>query len=342
MERYGDVNRKGSLGGIRAFAKGENIPYRRAKEILEGVKAYNLFRPARRRVTRRQILGTFINQLHVGDLAEVSQYPFYPRFNNGTRYLLVIVDSLSRICFVRALKDKKSTSVRDAMLDIYQHPQNRCDMLLTDEGTEFKGACLPFYEEYQINHYNTQSTEIKASQAERKILDIKRMLTRYLEAHNTHKYYDILPQIEKNLNSRDHRVIKMQPDRVNEENESEVFLNSLSKVKTKIRFKIGDHVRVSLVKKFGNKAHRGVWSSEIYKIERIDNKQSVVCYYLKDLNGEDLTGKFYNEELQKVAKPEYFEIEKILRSRNNKREYLVKFRDYPDSVWIPAADLKKI
>jgi hypothetical protein len=342
MEDYVDIKNKGSFGGVKEYAKSQNISLKRAREILRDVDAYTLFKPARRKVKRRQILGTFINQLHVGDLAEVGQYPFYPKNNKGTKFLLVIVDSLSRVTFIRPLKDKKSVTVRAALEDIYTLPQNRCDEFLTDSGNEFKGACNDFYKEYNINHYNTESTEIKASQAERRILDIKRMIVRYLQANNTHKYIDILPQIESNLNNRTHRVIHVAPSDVNSENESEIFFKSLNLSETKIKFCVGDHVRISLVKKFGNKAHRGAWSKELYKIKSIDSNQSVVCYYLTDLYDEDITGKFYNEELQKVGKPEYFEIDKVLRSRNNKSEYLVSFRDYAKPAWILAKDLKKL
>jgi hypothetical protein len=309
------------------------------------VDAYTLFKPARRRLKRRQILGSFINQLHVADLAEVGQPPFYPKRNKGVRYLLVIVDSLSRVCFIRPMKDKKATSVRDALENIYQFPKNRCDMLLTDEGKEFLGVCNALYAKYGINRYNTQSTEIKGSQAERKILDIKRMISRYLVAKNTHEYVSVLPLIEQNLNSRRHRVIKMTPNAVNLDNESEVFFNSLSTSKTKIKFSVGDYVRVSKVKMFGEKAHRGAWSRELYKIREIDAKQSVVCYYLVDLNGENITGKFYNEELQKVKKPEYFEIDKVLKTKKvgKVKHYLVSFKDYLSKpTWIPEGDLKRL
>ena len=56
------------------------------------------------------------------------------------------------------------------------------------------------------------------------------------------------------------------------------------------------------------------------------------------MNGEDIEGTFYEQELQK-SKQEIFRIEKIIRSRmkNGKKEILVKWEGYDKSFnsWIP-------
>ncbi len=56
------------------------------------------------------------------------------------------------------------------------------------------------------------------------------------------------------------------------------------------------------------------------------------------MNGEEITGTFYEPELQKSAQ-EIYRIEKIIRSRNknSKREIFVKWEGYNKSFnsWIP-------
>ena len=327
---YKNIKSVGSFGGVKEFAKHNNLTLKEAREELEKEESYTLFRPTRNKFERRQILGNYINNLHVLDLAEVGFHPFYPQFNNGVRFLMVIVDTLSRRCFIRGLKNKTSKETSMALDDIYQHPENRCDLLLTDEGGEFLGACKKIYEKYNINHYHTQQNEIKGSQSERKILDIKRMIVRYLYATNTHKYIDILPLIEQNLNSRENRIIKMSANDVNNDNESIVYSRSLHKKKENTKFKIGDNVRIVSSKYFGQKEHKGKWSMEIYIIYKIDKNGSVPCFYLKDKDHEKLVGKFYEKEIQKVQKPDLFEIEEILKEKTirKKKFYLVKFRGY--------------
>jgi hypothetical protein len=56
-------------------------------------------------------------------------------------------------------------------------------------------------------------------------------------------------------------------------------------------------------------------------------------YKLKDLDGEELKGTFYEKELQKVFKEDnVYEIEKILkkRGRGDNIHYFVKWLGYPN------------
>jgi hypothetical protein len=64
-----------------------------------------------------------------------------------------------------------------------------------------------------------------------------------------------------------------------------------------------------------------------------------VTYALKDYDGEDIKGKFYEFEIQKVTKEDdVYDVEKILktRKRKGKIQHLVKWKGYPDKFnsWI--------
>ena len=66
-----------------------------------------------------------------------------------------------------------------------------------------------------------------------------------------------------------------------------------------------------------------------------------VTYKLVDLQGEKVTGSFYEQELQK-AKQEIFRIEKIIRRDYKKKSALVKWKGYPDKFnsWVPLSELR--
>jgi len=68
-------------------------------------------------------------------------------------------------------------------------------------------------------------------------------------------------------------------------------------------------------------------------------------YELIDLTGEDISGRFYERELVNVTLPEYFEVNKILRTRKkgNRREFLVSWKGYGDKFnsWVNEIDLAK-
>ena len=61
-----------------------------------------------------------------------------------------------------------------------------------------------------------------------------------------------------------------------------------------------------------------------------------VTYRLVDLQGEAVTGSFYEQELQKTT-------QEIFRDNKLKRA-LVKWRGYPDQFnsWVPMSELKKL
>ena len=69
-------------------------------------------------------------------------------------------------------------------------------------------------------------------------------------------------------------------------------------------------------------------------------------FKLADLNGDQVRGTFYPEEIQDInfKKPDKFIVEKVLRSRKlkGKTELLIKWKDYPSrlSTWIPESELK--
>jgi hypothetical protein len=83
------------------------------------------------------------------------------------------------------------------------------------------------------------------------------------------------------------------------------------------------------------------WTRETYVVDWIDNHQFPPLYHLKDYdNHEKFQGGFYEEEMQKVAHPRTFLVDKVLKERGkgDKKELYVRWLGYgPKSdSWIPA------
>ena len=126
----------------------------------------------------------------------------------------------------------------------------------------------------------------------------------------------------------------MAPSQVDESNE-QLVRNKLYPLKPKtfkFKYDVGDTVRISVKREPFEKSYTGCWSEELFKIHR--RYETVpVTYGLKDLAEEDIKGKFYEQELQKVIETErVYVVEKILKTRKRagKIEYFVKWRSYPD------------
>ena len=82
------------------------------------------------------------------------------------------------------------------------------------------------------------------------------------------------------------------------------------------------------------------WSEEVFVIKKVKNTVPWT-YVIKDLNGEEITGTFYEKELQKTNQEE-FRIEKVIKSKSVK--ICVKWKGYDNSFnsWIDKKDLVSI
>ena len=138
----------------------------------------------------------------------------------------------------------------------------------------------------------------------------------------------------KKYNNTYHRSIKMKPVDV-KDNTYIGFKKEFSYKNPK--FKIGDHVRISKYKNIFAKGYMPNWSEEIFIIKKIKNTVAWT-YVFNDLNGEEVIGTFYENELQGTSQKE-FRIEKVLKKKGDK--LYVKWKGYDNSFnsWIDKKDI---
>ena len=125
-------------------------------------------------------------------------------------------------------------------------------------------------------------------------------------------YIDLLDNIVDKYNNTVHRSIKMKPIDVTSDSYAE-YNEDFNKKDPK--FKVGDHVRISKYKNIFAKGYTPNWSEEVFVVSKIKNAVPWT-YLISDLNGEPITGSFYEKELQKTNKKE-FRIEKVLKGKSN-------------------------
>ena len=94
----------------------------------------------------------------------------------------------------------------------------------------------------------------------------------------------------------------------------------------KPQFSVGDRVRISKKKKTFEKGYTTRWTEEIFTIVKV-KRTSPVTYRIANLNGEEITGCFYEPKLQKTSQ-ELFRIEKVIK--RGKKKSLVKWKGYSD------------
>ena len=83
------------------------------------------------------------------------------------------------------------------------------------------------------------------------------------------------------------------------------------------KFKVCDYVRISKYKNIFAKGYTQNWSEEVFVVIKIKNTVPWT-YVISDLNGEPITGSFYEKEFQKLNQ-EKFGIEKVIKKKADKQ-----------------------
>ena len=114
-------------------------------------------------------------------------------------------------------------------------------------------------------------------------------------------------------NNTFHRTIKMKLIDVTNDSYAEYNENFNKK---DLKFKVSDHVRISKYKNIFAKGCTPNWSEEVFAVNNIKNTVPWI-YVANDLNGEKITGSFYEKKLQK-SNQKQFRIEKVLKRKGDK------------------------
>lgn len=276
--------------------------------------AEELHKPARKTFPRRKIVSLFKNDLWQSDLLDVQSYS---KYNEGYKFILIVIDTYTKYLWVQALKNKSAKEVTQGMENILKinHPK----LLQTDNGTEFYNKQFQdLMTKYNIKHYSTFSG-IKAAIAERVIRTIKNKIYKMFTANGSYNWYNSISNIIHNYNNTIHRTIKCTPHKA-QINTNNIKLNTNKLKKKSIhqsKYKINDKVRISKYKHIFSKGYTPNWTTEIFTISKIF-QTNPVTYQLKDASENIIRGCFYEQEIKLTNFPDTFLIERIIKKNKNK------------------------
>ena len=345
---YNDAGSPGSFSGVdqlyrEAKRRGLRVTRDGVRKWLAGNVTYTLHKPAARKLRRNRVKVFYIDETWQMDLVDVQALGEY---NNGAKFVLTAIDVFSKYAFARCLKNKAGGTVLAAVRDIFDTSRRTPTNLQTDAGTEFTQRPLQTYlKSRNINFYTTFS-EMKASVVERFNRTLKEKMWGNFTTNNTFKYINVLQDLIEGYNATPHRAIGWErPKDVTEENQLEIWEAHHAQPHRgpppKFKFKVGDFVRISRSKGAFEKGYTANWSEEYFTVHKRLLRTPVV-YRLRDLNGEDLLGVFYERELQKITPPDEHMVEKVIRRRGDR--YLVKWRGWPESFnsWVGREAIRKL
>ena len=323
----------------------EKLTFKKVSDFLGSLNSYSQYKPARRRFKRNKVIASGVNSQWQSDIIDMT--PKYKKVNKGYRFILVAIDVVSKKVYAEALKTKSAQEVKEAFKKIFQEAKESDTLpykVQTDKGGEFINKVVrALAKEYGVKFFTAEDDDTKAQIAERFNRTLKKKLFKYMSDHKG-VWYKPLPDFVNNYNRTVHTTTGMEPDRLNEKNEWKA-LSRMYDVKgtpafvgiersSRLRFKTGDYVRISVANKTFRRGFRSSWSEEVFRIRKIYpgvNGSSEPTALLEDLSETPIKGQFYFKQLSFVSKSEpAFEIGPVISRDYKRRTVTVKRKGYPD------------
>jgi len=157
---------------------------------------------------------------------------------------------------------------------------------------------------------------VKCAVVERAQRTIRGRLYKYFTYKNTFRYIDVLPKFVRAYKDTVHSTTGKAQSRVKD---SDVFaiwkrMNRKRIRVAKVKFSVGQHVRISKEKMKFAKGGEQTYSTEIFRNTKVIERRPRHVYEMEDLNKTPIEGQFYAEDLTPVrnSKETTYKIDKIL------------------------------
>lgn len=306
----------------------------------------------------------FYNIKNLDDVFEIdtNDVKKYSEFNDSFKYFICMIDCLSRFLWTFPLKSKEGGEVARVLDSHFSRQGARvCRLLQADKGTEYVNDDVQRVLHKHGIVFRTLENRGKAAMVERVNRTIKIPLFKHFHFTNTWRWLEALPKIVFNYNHTVHSATNMCPADVTRKDVFRLWsTNYLRHVEPRTThrrrrrcvapagsIRVGDTVRVSLVKGKLEKGFTAGYSQQVYKVISRTPFTPLPTYSLSDLNGQPLKGNFYARELQRVKPPSEFRVEKVLRRRRRPGhgpEVLVRWQGYDQDfdTWEPEGALHDI
>jgi transposase InsO family protein len=339
LKAWTDPSHPGAFGGVMKLYRAlrtRKIKLEQVKRWIQGQRAWSLQKQPRWKFLRNRVIAYDANELWQADLVEMNQFAM---FNDNFKYILTIIDVLTKKAYAVPLKTKTEQEVMAAFEKVLNTIKSSPKHIMSDKGMEFMGSKIQkFFRDRGIKHYVSQNDDIKAQVVERFNRTLKGLMYRYFTYRNTHRFIDVLDKLLANYNKSYHRSIKMTPLQASMR-PAEAFENLYpeaphSLLKAPSNLKVGDFVRLVFKRDKFRRGYNQQWTEEVFKITEIKPSSKLRAfrvYKVEDLNGEAIQGTFYAQELQKVTKPDLFVVERVIKTRKrrgHRKEYYVSWRGY--------------
>lgn len=239
---------------------------------------------------------------------DVALLPSYKKYNGNIDRFLLLVDILSKKAFAYPLKSNSMEHVLDKYEEFIIDADEPVHSVAGDaffDNDEFKvynnELYVNVYTDVAKDDHITRKAD-KLGIVDRCVRTIKQMIQKYMLENKNLKWTKFLPEIIEAYNDTPHSGLKgSTPNDVYDDEDYLIGLYDAqkkrnAKVFNKIKFNIGDIVRIMLGKMTFEK-EKQKFSSELYTVIR----QEGYRFVLIDENGEEVKRRYRPIELQLVS-----------------------------------------
>ena len=285
------------FSSVAELARRTGIKQKDVLTWLQEQETYTKHRQYRGKHATRRVMVRGIDAQWQADLVDMRSFA---GVNKGTNYILTVIDCFSKHAWAVPIKRKTGSEITQAFKKIFR---DRCPQKLhTDRGSEFISKETQALLKSKNVHWFATENLTKAQIVERFNRTLKDRMYKYFTANKTRQWLTALPKLIDNYNTSHHSSIKMTPVKASKkENETDVWHNLYGDVepKDKPRFKAGDKVRIFRERGRFKRGYTPNYTTEIFIITKV-LPTNPPTYRIQDLEGEEVSGAFYKEELSLV------------------------------------------
>ena len=283
-ELYYNPESPASFGGVDSIYRAvksegkHQISRNKIRTWLRKQDIYTLHKPVRYRFKRNRVIVGAIGEQWEADLVIMDSLA---KYNNNYKYILTVIDVLSKYVWVEPIKAKTGENLVSAFEKILKK-HRKPETFHSDKGTEFTNRKFQALLKKEGIRFFTTQNETKASIVERFNRTLKGKMWKYFTANNTLKYMDILQKLVKSYNHSRRCSIGMRPVDVNETNESIVWQKLYGEEPEKpVRFKfdIGDQVRINKTRRTFKKGYLPNWTEEVHVYRNETRTSAATCVW---------------------------------------------------------------
>ena len=168
-----------------------------------------LHKPRKINFERRKVISNNIDHIWGIDLITMIKYS---KQNKNYKYILTVIDFLSKYSWCYPLKTKKSEEIINSFKDIFKKSKRKPKLIQSDEGSEFtNNQTQTFFKNNNIKWYHTYNRDIKCSICERYNRTILNKIYKNFTLNNNTIWINDLDKLVNEYNNSYHRSIKMKP-----------------------------------------------------------------------------------------------------------------------------------